>query len=388
MFSFNDDDYVTEYRPRKHGGPSNTVLILLIVLVLLVFAVSVTAIVYLLKSPAGPTPSPSETTDPPQSTTENPSQTTTAPVTEPQQPQVGLSFYGTPIDTVEIYRGDLILVNSNYPYNFTANAEKDSKVTDLYNIWKPYPNYCYKLTGTKVKTLPFLGNYLNTFFDAFLTDTGKKDYLVTSCFRTYEIQEETLKEMIEKYGSEETALRYTAKPGYSEHHTGLAMDVYVFTDDQITYKLGEAKMPDVYNWIYENAPKYGFIQRYKAAKESITGYAEESWHFRYVGTPHAEIIEENGFCLEEYIDFLRGYSYPNYLSYEAANGKSYLIYYEPVKTETVVIPEVRDENGNLITPVSTAEQFPGKSTLHLPNNASYTVSGNNVDGFIVTITLD
>ena len=45
MFSFNDDDYVTEYRPRKHGGPSNTVLILLIVLVLLVFAVSVTAIV-------------------------------------------------------------------------------------------------------------------------------------------------------------------------------------------------------------------------------------------------------------------------------------------------------------------------------------------------------
>ena len=129
-------------------------------------------------------------------------------------------------------------------------------------------------------------------------------------------------------------------------------------------------------------------ERYKAAKESITGYAEESWHFRYVGTPHAEIIEENGFCLEEYIDFLRGYSYPNYLSYEATNGKSYLIYYEPVKTETVVIPEVRDENGNIITPVSTAEQFPGKSTLHLPNNASYTVSGNNVDGFIVTITLD
>lgn len=387
MFSFNDDDYVTPYRPRKTGGPSNTLLILLIVLVLLVFSVSVVAIVYLLKSPGNPTP---ETTPPDPGSTPivTPENSTEPPVTDPPQPSVGLTFYGTPIDTTELYRGDLVLVNGQNPYNFTVNAEKDAKATDLYNIWKPYPNYCYKLTGTKVKTLPFLGNYLNTFFDAFLSETGENDYLVTSCYRTYEIQEETLADMIEKYGSEAEALRYTAKPGYSEHHTGLVMDVYVFTDDQVTYKLGEAKMPDLYNWIYTNAAKYGFIQRYKAAKESITGYAEESWHFRYVGTPHAEIIEENGFCLEEYIDFLRGYTYPNCLSYEAKNGKNYLIYYEPVKTETVVIPEVRDEDGNVITPASTTEKMSDKTTVHLPHNASYLLSGNNVDGFIVTVTRD
>jgi len=190
------------------------------------------------------------------------------------------------------------------------------------------------------------------------------------------------------YGSESAALRYCAPAGYSEHHTGLAFDAYVFTDEQKTYKLGDEDMPEVYNWIYNNCARFGFIHRYPGNKEALTGYGAESWHFRYVGIPHAAIIEEKNFCLEEYIDFIKDYSYDNYLVATGSDGATYAIYYEGVKLETVVIAEVKDANGNVITPASVSQQMPDKATLHLPiGDVPYEISGNNVDGFIVTVKL-
>ncbi len=86
--------------------------------------------------------------------------------------------------------------------------------------------------------------------------------------------------------------RYSARPGYSEHQSGLAMDLNS-VDDSFAYTK-EAK------WIAENCSKYGFIIRYPKGKEPITGYIYEPWHVRYLGTELAEKVTTSGLTLEEY----------------------------------------------------------------------------------------
>ncbi|MBE6641603.1 MAG: D-alanyl-D-alanine carboxypeptidase family protein [Ruminococcaceae bacterium] len=389
MHNYNDYNYG---QPKRQN---NTVMILLIVLISLVLIVAVMGIVYMVKNPVVTPPVQGDTTpavtdgntDEPADTT-NPV-TTEPPVTEPVPDERGITFVGEKMESKLIHTGDLVLVNKDYAYDFEVNAKKDGGIGDLYSFWKPWPKYSYKLTGTKVKMPTRTAELMSVMFDAFLDETGENDYLITSGYRDYQLQQETLDEMIVDYGSESAALRYCALPGHSEHHTGLAFDCYVFTDENKTYKLGEEKMPELYNWIYDNCARFGFIHRYQAGKESITGFAAESWHFRYVGIPHAELIEEKNFCYEEYVNFLRDYSYENYLVYEASNGKTYGIYFAEVEPETVVIEEVRDENGNIITPASVSEQLPDIASIPVPTgNVPYEISGNNVDGFIITISLD
>ncbi|MGN0479328.1 MAG: M15 family metallopeptidase [Hominenteromicrobium sp.] len=89
-------------------------------------------------------------------------------------------------------------------------------------------------------------------------------------------------------------------PGHSEHHTGLAVD---FNDVSSDFRNTEA-----YAWLQENAAKYGFVERYPADKEDITGINYESWHYRYVGREHAEAMQSLGMCLEEYVLYLKGQS--------------------------------------------------------------------------------
>lgn len=93
------------------------------------------------------------------------------------------------------------------------------------------------------------------------------------------------------------ALRTIALPGHSEHQTGLALD---FNDVSGDFALTEA-----YRWLQEHGAEYGFIQRYPAGKESVTGIAEESWHYRYVGRPHAQAMKRLGLCLEEYVLYVK-----------------------------------------------------------------------------------
>ncbi len=393
--------------PRRQN---NAILVLLIILVSLVLIVAVTGIVYMLKNPAGTQPpavttDSAVTTDAPSAEGTNEPPVTDAPVTDaPVADERGITFIGTPVASKQIYMGDLILVNGDHPYDFSANSAITASVTDLYPIWMDWPLYNYKVVNSSLKTTRRGVELINPLFDAFLKETaadlgadlasedsinkiGINDYMLTSFYRDMTEQEDTLKEMIDKYGSESAALRYCALPGYSEHHTGLAFDCKIYTDDGISYTLGDEKTPVLYNWIYDNCARFGFIHRYQAGKEQITGTAAESWHFRYVGVPHAGIIKEKGFCFEEYIDFLKGYSYENYLIVEA-DTVTYAVYYEAAETETVVIPEVKDENGNIITPAGVTEQIPDTVTVHLPvGEVPYEISGNNVDGFIITITL-
>ena len=97
--------------------------------------------------------------------------------------------------------------------------------------------------------------------------------------------------------AEETAMEWVALPGTSEHQLGLAVDINADTS--------KCSRDDVYNWLLENSYKYGFIQRYPSGKTSITGVANEPWHYRYVGKKAAEEIHQSGMCLEEYVENLK-----------------------------------------------------------------------------------
>ena len=90
------------------------------------------------------------------------------------------------------------------------------------------------------------------------------------------------------------------RPGFSEHNTGLAVDLYGSGDHSLTESFGRTK---AYAWLIENCADYGFILRFPKGKESITGVIYEAWHFRYVGDPEiAHAIMDNGLCLEEYLE--------------------------------------------------------------------------------------
>ena len=95
-------------------------------------------------------------------------------------------------------------------------------------------------------------------------------------------------------------------PGYSEHHTGLALDLYLVIDGKDVY-LNEdmVEYPEIWAKIHEKLGKYGFILRYLEGKEAITGYSYEPWHIRYVNDAKiASEIMEKGITLEEYLDRL------------------------------------------------------------------------------------
>ena len=123
-----------------------------------------------------------------------------------------------------------------------------------------------------------------------------------SARRTIAAQQKIVDDFTEKYGAEYTA-KVVAKPGYSEHHTGLALDLYlnvngvdyVENEDLVTFI-------DIWEVIHSKLPQYGFILRYLENKEHITGYAYEPWHIRYIDDPElAKEIMDKGITLESYL---------------------------------------------------------------------------------------
>lgn len=94
--------------------------------------------------------------------------------------------------------------------------------------------------------------------------------------------------------------KFVALPGHSEHQTGLAIDLGLL-QPEIDVIRPAFPYKGICQKFRELAPAYGFIERYPAGKEQITGIAHEPWHFRYVGTPHSEIMACQGLTLEEYL---------------------------------------------------------------------------------------
>ncbi|KUO61305.1 MAG: D-alanyl-D-alanine carboxypeptidase [Gracilibacter sp. BRH_c7a] len=122
-----------------------------------------------------------------------------------------------------------------------------------------------------------------------------------SGYRSYQTQEYLFQYFVQRDGSEEKANQISARPGESEHQTGLAMDV---TSESVNFGLiesfGDTKE---YEWLKDNAHLFGFVVRYPQGKEHITEYTYEPWHLRYVGQELALKLYENNMSYEEYLFF-------------------------------------------------------------------------------------
>lgn len=119
--------------------------------------------------------------------------------------------------------------------------------------------------------------------------------IINSSYREYEKQSSIYEDYKNWYGQTK-ADKQAARPGYSEHQTGLVIDVFS-SDNQLT---GTFKDSEGYKWLKENAYKYGYIERYPDGKEYLTGYEFESWHWRYVGKDAAKVIQNENITYDEY----------------------------------------------------------------------------------------
>lgn len=253
------------------------------------------------------------------------------------------------VDSEKIYNGELMLVNGNY------ECEVDG--ADLVNIMENKLDV-YKVTDYYAQINGKAMIALNSMLSDFYKTTGKADVFVTCGYRSKETQQEIYDNSVANNG-QEYADSYVNKPGFSEHQTGYAFDLSLLTDDGIIEDFtGEGD----YAWVEENCAKYGFILRYPIDKKSRTGIENEPWHFRYVGEVHAAYIMQNNLCLEEYIDTVHEHRVNNPLIIKDMDLNNYAVYFVPAGTND-------------------------KSDIPVPKDKQYEISGNNVDGFIVTYKL-
>lgn len=261
-------------------------------------------------------------------------------------------FASSAVDTKSKFYGDLILVNNDYRYYTSGNEDLVSIMTlnDETGRSEIFTAVDYSYTILRNVYEP-MAQMVEDFYNIYYNDT----LIIYGSYRSTDFQEE-LYNQFTAAGEDDGEAPIVAKPGHSEHETGLAFDFseVVNLDYQGT---GD------FAWINENSYKYGFVERYTAEKEDITKYRKEPWHFRYVGIPHATYITKNDLCLEEYIDLLRS-DHPyegEHLEITDDEGAEYEVYFYPSDdgSETTNIP--------------------------VPTGYRYEVSGNNVDGFIITV---
>ena len=133
-------------------------------------------------------------------------------------------------------------------------------------------------------------------------EKGEVRLELDSAYRSIAAQQKIVDDFTRDKG-EEYAKTYAAVPGYSEHHTGLALDLYFTIDGKDVYENDDLfQYPDIWEAIHARLPEFGFILRFPEDKQDITGYAYEPWHIRYVDSPEtAKEITDKGLTLEEYL---------------------------------------------------------------------------------------
>ena len=238
-----------------------------------------------------------------------------------------------------ITEGNLILVNRSFP------VSPGRKEVSLKPVRPDYPDIL--LAKEAVENLGKL-----------LRDLEAEAQIVpVSGFRTREDQEDIYRSSMEENGKEYT-VKYVAPPDGSEHQTGLAIDLAENVPD-IDFIAPEFPYTGICQLFRQLAPRYGFVERYQQRKETITGVAQDPWHFRYVGRPHASLMQMHNFTLEQYLAYLKQFPYDGNHLFIDLHGKRYEIFTVQAGDEPVQIP--------------------------CPELCSCTVSGNNVDGFIITM---
>jgi len=353
------------YRQRRANSITGALLFAILFLVVILIALFAISQRNRMPEDTDPYPSsPEVTTGNTGSEALSDSQDTTAETTAPPAP----AFEIRSVSNDQIHRGELILINGEHPFVFP-----DSQPQTLF-----YGNRSTDENGKSLYGLSRADISLNTelfsLFDGMIADfareTGCKDVLITSGYRTYAFQEELYNTRVATQG-EEKARMYVAKPGYSEHHAGLAVDMVIFTGGQQYYFTDYKDAA----WIVENAPDYGFIWRYTEEKKEITGCASEPWHYRYIGAPHARLCTDLGYCFEEYHAYLKEYTWEGDRLLIAEDGTVSV-------TDGMNLPE----SGYMIYTVPANTE--GDTTeIPVPPGADCRISGDNAGGFIVTVLL-
>ncbi len=187
--------------------------------------------------------------------------------------------------TLDADFGRLLLINGENP----LPDDYDTKVREyLVEVDKQYRNNDY-VTQIHKEVYP----YITAMVAAAQADGV--DLRVWSPFRSYAIQNDLFRRQVERSGGDENlAATVVARPGTSEHNTGLCAD-FNMADDAF-------EQTEMYKWMCKNAEDYGFILRYPKDKTDITGVIYESWHWRFVGINNAKEINSLGVTLEEYVE--------------------------------------------------------------------------------------
>lgn len=231
----------------------------------------------------------------------------------------------------QIYQGNLLLVNKEHP------VRQESVRSDVVNLFNQGElSKGYGVFDTDIHLSEDVAQKFSEMVDAAGKD-GVLHFLISSGYRDFEEQTRLYQEM----GS-----NYALPAGYSEHNFGLSLDV-----GSTQKKMSEA--PEG-KWIEKNAWKYGFVLRYPKDKTDVTGIQYEPWHIRYVGLPHSAIMKEKNLVLEEYLNYLK----EEKDIFASINGKKYTVSFYPVSHSM---------------------------TIKVPVNLYYEISGNNIDGIIVTV---
>lgn len=183
------------------------------------------------------------------------------------------------------YQNEITILVNKYNY-----LTKDYVPDNLENIPLSYARSGMKLVNVAKEAYVKMAK---------AAEKEKLKLVATSSYRDYEYQEKIYNRYVKSDGKE-AADTYSGRPGFSEHQTGLAIDLYngkqLYTEFESTKE---------FDWMQKNAYKYGFILRFPKEKENITGYEYESWHYRYVGEKIAKYIHDNDITFEEYyVQFL------------------------------------------------------------------------------------
>lgn len=238
----------------------------------------------------------------------------------------------------EIYSGTLVLINAKFPI-------RNENTNGLIPADMNFP---------EILIHRYAANALQMVFDKI---SAKKEIVPVSGYRSSREQTDIYQNAIKDHGEEFTK-KYVALPNHSEHQSGLAIDLGL-NKESIDFIRPDFPYEGISDDFRKAAFHYGFIERYPKDKQELTGISHEPWHFRYVGYPHSKIIKKYGYSLEEYIQFLKDYQKDCRFVYRETYGTEIEIYYVPAC-----------DNKTLIT---------------IPETCLYQISGNNIDGFIVTV---
>ena len=225
--------------------------------------------------------------EPEQPSVEEPEPAEPADPTEPaDQPQAGdaAGYSENPKPAED--SGLMILVNKEY--YLSRDYVPDGLASIRYYATDRSPEGRYMIKEA--------ADQFNRMAEAAATDGF--EIVMTTAYRSYGFQSTLYNNYVKAHGQTE-ADRFSARPGHSEHQTGLAVDI---SAPSVGYALTQdfEGTPE-WDWLMEHAREYGFILRYPKGKTQITGYMYEPWHFRYVGVEPAKKIEESAITLEEYL---------------------------------------------------------------------------------------